>query len=84
MYNNIIYYIVFFKIIIILLYQQNTKNINNIILYKILYLYNEIINFNKKNKIDNNWGQFIIIDNDNSHNSDNNSEINWFSDTNDY
>ena len=81
---KIIYTLIILKIIIIIYYKNViiSKISNNKLFYYTLYLYNEIDKYKKKNIIDNNWGQFIIIDDYNE--KKNRNEIEWFSDNNDY
>lgn len=81
---KIIYTLIILKIIIIIYYKNLiiSKISNNKLFYYTLYLYNEIDKYKKKNIIDNNWGQFIIIDDYNE--KKNRNEIEWFSDNNDY
>ena len=81
---KIIYTLIILKIIIIIYYKNLiiSKISNNKLFYYTLYLYNEIDKYKKKNIIDNNWGQFIIIDEYNE--KKNRNEIEWFSDNNDY
>jgi len=85
---KIIYTLIILKIIIIIYYKNLliSKICNNKLFYYTLYLYNEIDKYNNKIIIDNNWGQFIVIDdfNESLEKNKNKNEIEWFSDNNDY
>lgn len=85
---KIIYTLIILKIIIIIYYKNLLINkiSSNKLFYYTLYLYNEIDKYNNKKIIDNNWGQFIVIDDFNEllEKNKNKNEIEWFSDNNDY